>query len=168
MHEPGGLIIALWVLGALSACDGSEPGALKPGARASGTVTSVALQPTALTAPKVRTGKVEFTGRCDDAYAVDVADGGIITECTVTADVQVGEVTCAKDSRPQTYDDRSLRSCAIQGVLAAGGLECHQAVYFYPDGTIHTCQLKRPVRHLGKICKTRVEFNTDGAFRECQ
>ncbi len=168
MDEPGGLIVALWVAGALSACDGSEPGSPKPGATASGTATGASLQPTALTAPKVRTGKVELSGACDDSYPIDMVDGGIISECTVILDLQIGEVTCAGNSRPQTYDDRSLRSCAVKGVLVAGGLECHHAVYFYPDGTIHTCQLKRPVRHLGKTCKTSVEFNTDGTFRECE
>jgi hypothetical protein len=167
MHALGGLIVALWFAGTLAACDSGKPGSSKAGAMASGTAASSANGPQALTAPKVGTGKVDLSGRCDDAYAVDVEDGGIITECTLGAAFKVGDVTCAKDSRPQTYDDRSLRSCVIEGVLAAGGLECHQAVYFYPDGAIQTCQLKRPVQHLGKTCKTKVEFNTDGAFREC-
>ena len=129
--------------------------------------STAAAGPQPLVAPKVQTGTVELAGFCDESYPVDKEDGGVIAECTVTRDFRIGDVTCAKDSRPQTYDDRSLRSCAVKGVLKAGGLECRDAVYFYPDGTIQTCQLVKPVKHLGTRCKTRIEFNTDGGFREC-
>ncbi len=158
-------VVALGCGAALAACDGKQTGTSKPKGTAAATASASGPQP--LRAPRVRTGTVELAGHCDEAYAVDVEDGGVIAECTVRDDFSVGDVTCAKDSRPQTYDDRSLRSCAVKGVLAAGGLECRDAVYFYPDGTIQTCQLAKPVRHLGKRCETRVEFNTDGGFREC-
>jgi len=159
------LVVALGAVAVLTSCDANPA---NKGKTATGSADQSASGPQPLRAPKVRTGTVDLAGHCDENYAVDVEDGGIIAECTVTSDFQVGDVTCAKDSRPQTYDDRSLRSCAVKGVLAAGGLECRDAVYFYPDGTLQTCQLVKPVRHLGKPCKTRVEFNTDGGFRECE
>ena len=124
-------------------------------------------KPKKLTAPKVETGKLDLTGKCDETYPVDKGDDGKITACAINQEVTAGDVTCAKSSRPYLFDDGTLKNCGVKGVLEAGPLKCHKGVTFHKDGSIRECILKEPVEHDGKKCKT-ITFKEDGSVDNCR
>jgi hypothetical protein len=122
----------------------------------------------ALRAPKVKTGKADLTGKCLDNYPIEKGPDGRITACAIREEMVVGDVTCAKDSRPYLFEDGTLKNCGVKDVLKAGALQCRNGVTFDKTGQIQDCFLKVPVEHAGQTCKLRVSFGADGGVKKCE
>jgi hypothetical protein len=121
-----------------------------------------------LRAPKVKTGKVDLTGKCLDNYPIDKGADGKISACAIRDDLVVGDVTCAKSSRPYLFEDGTLKNCGVKDVLKAGPLQCRDGVTFDQTGQIQECFLRAPVEVAGRTCKLRIAFAPDGSVKTCE
>jgi len=79
-------------------------------------------------------------------------DNGKVTECELTANYKVGEITCAAKTKLQIRDDGSLKSCDLAEPVEVQGFPCKSGTLSFDDkGKVYFCSTTSKEIKIGDV-----------------
>jgi len=106
---------------------------------------------------------------CNRAEPRTVRDGKTLA-CIVTADTNVGRITCSAGELVALYDDGKLKECTLKRAHGYNGVPCKAGATakWFKSAKLYQCSVEKPYATSGVTCRDRLIYHENGWLHRCE